>query len=71
MGGNWSMWLVWGCYVFGSMWTILILILLGILNNTLGLVLGGYRNKINKSIGNIIVYHWAMLSWHVGKLFEY
>jgi GT2 family glycosyltransferase len=69
-GGDWSMWLVWGCYIFGSMWTILILILLVILNNTLGLVLGGYRNKINKSIGNIIVYHWAMLSWHVGKLYE-
>jgi len=69
-GSDWSLWWVWAAYVFGSIWTIIVLFFLWLINNTVGWVAGSWRGRINNSIGNIVVYHWAILAWHVGKLYE-
>lgn len=68
--GGWiSEYLLWMIYVLGSVWTILVLMVVGIVNNTLGWVVNRWREKINKSIVDIVSYHWAILYWHVRKLF--
>lgn len=52
-------------YFFGSMWTLFVLGLILIINNTFGLLLPKFRDRVNNSVRNIAIYHWAVISWHV------
>jgi len=67
-GGLLSEWLLWMIYIFGSIWTMIVLTLVWLLNNVFGWLKNDYRKKVNKSINNIATYHWAILYWHVRKL---
>ena len=55
-------------YFFGSIWTLLILGIIWPINNIFGWVVNNCRKKINRSIADIAIYHWAIIIWHVRYL---
>ncbi len=68
-GGMFSEWILWMIYTLGSVWTIFVLIIIWVLNNVFGWLVNDFRKKVNRSVVDIIVYHWAILVWHIRKVF--
>lgn len=68
-GFNGSEWVLWLIYVLGSMWTILILTMILIINNIFGWIKYDFKIKVNKSCFDIMVYHWVILYWHIRRVF--
>lgn len=54
-------------YFFGSIWTLLVLGVIFVVNNLLLWVKPIWRSKINKSVRSIAIYHWAIIYWHLGR----
>ncbi len=67
-GGTVKMILVIMAYFLGSIWTLLVLGVIWLINNIFGWVMNEKRQEINRSIGDIAIYHWALIVWHVRYL---
>lgn len=67
--GLFSSWILILIYFFGSIFVLIILLPVFLINNIFGWIVPSFRNEINRSIIDISLYHWAVIRWHLRRWF--
>ena len=68
-GGVAASWILVLIYFIGSLFTLMVLLVVYILINLFGWVRPDFRRKANQSVEDIAIYHWAIVKWHLGRWF--